>query len=258
MRTALRRAHGVAAVGGRAGGWSWRSALMALAMALPAATGWYVHVHHFPPLHADWDPRVGPGHRPPALLVGVLGARCAVDARGAAAVAPAAGPRCSSAGLAWMLALAFVDGVARRRRRSSTTPYEYLRTARATTDLHATLQEYVGRIPYDVAAARNWPVHVAGHPPGALTFFVVLVAARARRRVRRRARGHAARGDAPRSPCWSPLRLLGAERMARRAAPFLVFGPAAIWQAVSARRDVRRRGRVGHRAPALAAAAAPA
>ena len=30
------------------------------------------------------------------------------------------------------------------------------------------------------------------------------------------------------------LRLLGAEQMARRAAPFLVFGPAAIWQAVSA------------------------
>ena len=30
------------------------------------------------------------------------------------------------------------------------------------------------------------------------------------------------------------LRLLGAEMAARRAAPFLVFGPAAIWQAVSA------------------------
>jgi hypothetical protein len=30
------------------------------------------------------------------------------------------------------------------------------------------------------------------------------------------------------------LRVLGASRFARRAAPFLVFGPAAIWQAVSA------------------------
>ena len=32
----------------------------------------------------------------------------------------------------------------------------------------------------------------------------------------------------------STLRALGAERAARRAAPFLVLGPAAIWQAVSA------------------------
>ena len=36
------------------------------------------------------------------------------------------------------------------------------------------LQEYVARIPY-AAAPDNWPVHVAGHPPGALLFFVALV-----------------------------------------------------------------------------------
>ena len=58
------------------------------------------------------------------------------------------------------------------------TEYEYLRTARATTDFHGILAGWVARIPYDGLpdniADANWPVHVAGHPPGALGFFVVL------------------------------------------------------------------------------------
>ena len=35
------------------------------------------------------------------------------------------------------------------------------------------LAEFVSRIPY-AAAPDNWPTHVAGHPPGALLFFVLL------------------------------------------------------------------------------------
>ena len=31
-------------------------------MALPRMTGWDVHVRYFPPLHAEWDPRIGTGH----------------------------------------------------------------------------------------------------------------------------------------------------------------------------------------------------
>ena len=117
------------------------------------------------------------------------------------------------------------------------TEYEYLRTARATTDFHGILAGWIARIPYDGLPDNipnaNWPVHVAGHPPGALGFFVVL--------------DRIGLG----SGWWAgvvvtllaastalavlvTLRLLGAEVVARRAAPFLVFGPAAIWQCVSA------------------------
>ena len=53
-------------------------------------------------------------------------------------------------------------------------PYEYLRDrARASATCTRLLETYVDRIPY--AADDNWPTHVAGHPPGALLFFVGLV-----------------------------------------------------------------------------------
>ena len=50
-----------------------------------------------------------------------------------------------AAGLAWMLALAFVDG-AHGIGHILETPYEYLRTARKVADVHQLLQEYVSRI----------------------------------------------------------------------------------------------------------------
>src|SRR3954453_9921751 len=82
--------------------------LVTVAMALPALTGWDVHVRHFPPLHADWDPRVGPG-TPPAVLVGVLAVWWSVPL---AAWLPWHGLLLASyaGGLSWMLSLAFVDG----------------------------------------------------------------------------------------------------------------------------------------------------
>lgn len=211
------------------GGLLAATALVALAMALPAATGWNVHVRSFPPLHAEWMPRVGPG-TVPAVLVALLALRYA-------------GPMAQrlswrrlllasfAVGLLWMLALALVDG------RDGIgvilqTPYEYLRTARATDDLPATLREYVDRIPYS-AKPDNWPVHIAGHPPGALTFFVVL--------VRLGLGGGLAAGlvvtaiAATTAPAvLVAVRRLGAEDAARRAAPLLTLGPAAIWQCVSA------------------------
>ncbi len=204
-------------------------ALLGCAMAVPALTGWDVHVRWFPPLHAEWDPRVGVG-TVPALVLALVGVRFAVTWSerltwrqllvGSFLL-----------GLAWMLALALVDG-REGLDEILQTPYEYLRTARRTTDLGATLHEYVSRISYD-AAPRNWPVHVAGHPPGALLFFVVL--------VRLGLGGGLSAGlvvtvvAATTAPAvLILLRTLGAERMARAAAPFLVLGPAAIWQAVSA------------------------
>ena len=149
--------------------------LAAIAMALPALSGWDVHVNHFPPLHADWDPRLGPGTLP-ALLIGVLAVWWAGPL---AAQLPWKGLLLASyaAGLSWMLSLALVDGkdgIAE----ILDTEYEYLRTARSTSNLPGLLPDWIARIRYDGLpdniAGANWPVHVAGHPPGALSFFVWL------------------------------------------------------------------------------------
>jgi methylthioxylose transferase len=203
--------------------------LVALAMAVPAVAGWNVHVRHFPPLHADWNPRLGPGTLA-AVVLAAVGAWQAVTLaermpwRRLLATTYAAG-------LAWMLALAFVDG-SHGVSRILGTSYEYLPTARATTDLPHTLATYVSRIPYD-ATGHNWPAHVAGHPPGALTFFVVLVRLGL-------GSGFAAGmvvtlfAASTAVAVLVTLRTLGAEAMARRVAPLLVFGPAAVWQCVSA------------------------
>ncbi len=205
-------------------------ALVAAAMAVPALTGWNVRVRSFPPLHAEWDPRVGAG-TVPALVLALLAARYAADLsqrlpwRALLAAVFAAG-------LAWMLSLALVDG-ADGIGHILGTPYEYLRTARNVTDVHQLLQEFVSRIPYSSAPKPNWAVHVAGHPPGALLFFVGL--------DRVGLGGGLAAGmvvtviaATTAVAVLLTVRTLGDEANARRAAPFLVFAPAAVWQAVSA------------------------
>ncbi|CAN5577779.1 glycosyltransferase family 39 protein [soil metagenome] len=201
--------------------------LMAAASLIPFLTGWKVLVD-LPPLHAEWDPRVGLG-TVPALVLAVLAIRFAVDLgqrlpwRVLLLVAIAASAE-------WMIALALVDGVdglGAILDRSS----EYLGTARSVTDVSATLHEYISRIP--LHADNHWSVHVAGHPPGALLFFVGLV---------RLGLGGATSAGlvviaiAATTPAavLITLRRLGAETEARLAAPFLVFGSAAIWMAVSA------------------------
>ena len=54
-------------------------ALIALAIVVPWARGQSVYVNSFPPLHADWMPRLGPGTIA-ALILAVLAVRFAVDA----------------------------------------------------------------------------------------------------------------------------------------------------------------------------------
>lgn len=201
--------------------------LIAAAIAIPALTGWNVRVNSFPPLHAEWMPRVGPG-TPLAVLLGIAavvwGPRIASSARWGHLLLIAFG-----ASALWLFALATVDGldgigtILDHR-------YEYLGTAREVDDIGATLREYIERIPY--AHEDNWPVHIAGHPPGALLFFVALV---------RLGLGSALAagfvvlivGASTVMAVMIALRALGAEEYARRAVPFLVFTPAAIWIAVS-------------------------
>jgi len=203
-------------------------AVMAAGMLVPEVADWDVHVRSFPPLHAEWAPRTGPGTWP-AVLLGLLATWRAVD------IAERLGWRALllcvyAAGLAWLLALAYVDGP-EGVGAILDTDYEYLPTARATDDFPAALDGWVDRIPFE--HRDNWVPHVAGHPPAALGFFVLLV--------------RLGLGDAwvaglvvtlaaasTAVAVMVTMRVLGAEEPARRAAPFLVFGPAAIWQCVSA------------------------
>jgi hypothetical protein len=202
--------------------------LMVTAYAVPQLTGWDIHLQEVPPLHAWWDPRVGPG-TVPAVLIALLGSVFA--ARWAERLAWRwMLLAVFVVGLAWSLSLAYVDGhdgVGLLLDHQN----EYLNTARATTDIHGTLQQYVERIPLD--SDRRWPVHLAGHPPGALLFFVLL--------VKLGLGGAFAAGLVVTAVAATTavavlitLRLLGAEEHARRVAPFLALGPAAIWHAVSA------------------------
>ncbi|MGC5223880.1 hypothetical protein ACPW96_15010 [Micromonospora sp. DT81.3] len=202
--------------------------LIAAAMLFPLLSGLNVHVRWFPPLHAQWMPRVGPGTLA-AIVVAILAMRYAVDLA-ARMRWPALQLAAFGAGLAWMLSLATVDG-AKGLSAILETQYEYLRTARAVTDVGALLRDYIAHIPLD--SPDNWPVHIAGHPPGAVLFFVALVHLGLGSGL---AAGMAVTVVAATTPVavLLTLRRLGAETAARRAAPFLVLGPAAIWMSVSA------------------------
>ena len=223
----------------RARGGAWAGLLLAVglvvaAFAVPPLVGWEVYARStpegaVPPLHGLWRPAVGLG-TVPALLIAVLGWRYALDV---AERLPWRRLLLVSyvVGLAWMLALAYVDGSSGISR-SLGNPYEYLETARQVTDIPAMLREFVDRIPY-AAGPDNWVVHVAGHPAGALLFFVVL--------DRLGLGSDYAAGMVVTVIAASTVvavlqavRALGAEPVARRAAPFLVLGPAAIFAAVSA------------------------
>ncbi len=203
-------------------------ALMVVAMAVPAVFVWAVNARWFPPLDSIWDPRLGPGTLPAvALAVLAVGTAYRVAER---ANWPQLLVASYAFGVAWLTSLATVDGwggIGNVLGRSN----EYLQTARQVTSVSATLRDFTDRIP--LASPDNWATHVAGHPPGALLFFVVLV--------------HLGLGGGLAAGCvvlllaaTTPvavlvtLRRLDAESAARRVAPLLVIGPAAIWSAVSA------------------------
>jgi hypothetical protein len=201
--------------------------LVTLSIGLPRWADWNVHVRSFPPIHAEWLPRVGPGTLPALIIAG-------------AAVVFA--PRVRTwrwrrlvlvswlTSIAWLLSLATVDGLAGIDAILE-TDYEYLETARAVTEVRATLTEYVQRIPFD--HPDNWPVHVAGHPPGALLFFYLLVQVGLGSGL---AAGLVVIAFASTTPVavMVTLRALGSEWLARKVAPLLVLSPAAIWAGVSA------------------------
>ncbi len=225
-------------------------ALVVVAIALPAAFSLDVHVDAFPPLHAVWAPRVGPGTLP-AILLAALASWRALEVAEQTSWWRLLGWAFVAA-LAWLLALALVDGRDGIQQLLD-EPYEYLRTARRYSDFGSLLPDWTRRIPY-AAIPHNWPVHVAGHPPGATLFFWMLVRLGLGSGL---AAGLVVSVVAATTPLavMSVLRTLGAEVHARRAAPFLVFGPAAIWSAVSADAVFAAAAAWGMAALALAAVA---
>lgn len=204
------------------------------AVALVVVAAVVAHVHptdvrvHWPPLHAVWGPRLDVRIVPAVALALLLVLWLPGFARRAGwRVAVLA---TTAASWAWTMALALSDGpygLSRVTERSS----EYPATARTITDVPAFLDEFVSRIP--VSVDDNWPIHVAGHPPGAVLPFVGLD----RLGVT--------------DPFWIAVVLvtvgatavaavlltideLGGRDLARRAAPWLALAPLVVWAGVSA------------------------
>jgi methylthioxylose transferase len=211
--------------------------LVATAILWPMLTGWDTATRRddhdqFPPLHGFWLPGVGRGTGPAiaiALVTWWLAAEWAQRLPWRRLLLAS-----YVVGLAWLLALAYVDGPSGIER-SLGNPYEYLETAREVASdeqgVGAMLDGFVDRIPRD--AEDNWVTHVAGHPPGALLFFVGLVRLGLGGDWEA---GMVVTAIAASTACavLVTLRALGAEEHARRAAPFLVLTPAAVFMAVSA------------------------
>ncbi|WP_407555542.1 hypothetical protein [Streptomyces sp. Pv4-95] len=183
----------------------------------------------WPPLYAWWMPHVGPG-TPAALAVAAL----------VVIYGPTAARRLSwrvlvpaawGAAMAWTWSLALVDGWGRGVAERLTTSLEYLQSVDGVQDVPAFLGDFTNHIL--VGSPHIWPAHVAGHPPGALLTFVGLD------RVGLGGGAWAAAwcitiGSSFVAAVLITVRALCGEQLARRAAPFLVLAPAAVWIGVSA------------------------
>lgn len=180
----------------------------------------------FAPLHATWDPGFG-FKAIPAVAVGLVLwsvlPRLALKLSWTRVLLAA----CASTWL-WIMVLAAAgtEGLASTFERKQ----EYVFDAQNVTSIGMMLREFIDRIP--LTAADNWHVHVAGHPPGALLYFVgvdrlgitdpfwigvvcVTVASTAIAAV------------------LITLRTLGDESLARSAMPWIALAPSAVWMGVN-------------------------
>ncbi|WP_049569039.1 hypothetical protein [Streptomyces sp. SBT349] len=183
----------------------------------------------WPPLFGRWEPHAGPG-TPAALITAGL---TVLHGPAAARRLPWHGLVWLAFGgaLAWVWSLALVDGWRRGVARPLAYGHEYLTVMDRVDGVGPFLRTFTDLVPKD--APDNWPAHVAGHPPGATLTFVLL--------DRVGLGGGAWAGafciTAAASAVAAVLitvRAVAGEDGARRAAPFLVLLPAAVWQGVSA------------------------
>ncbi|WP_190039861.1 hypothetical protein [Streptomyces fructofermentans] len=197
-----------------------------------------LHVN-WPPLYARWLPHLGPG----TVLAPVVGVLVTAYGPPVAARLPWRALLLAvwGAGTAWTFSLALVDGWQRGVALRLTTRYEYLQVIDRFDDIPGALRDFTEHIL--LGSPDHWPPHVAGHPPGATLTFVLL--------DRIGLGGGAWAGvwcvvvgaTAPmavlvtvRALCAGAGRAEGTpgETLARRAAPFLVLAPAAVWMGTSA------------------------
>lgn len=211
------------------------AAMGLLLVAVASAVGWAVQNAngslqvHWPPLLASWDPHVGPG-TPAAAVV----------AAAVVAYGPGLADRLPwrrllvaawAGSLAWILSLALIEGWYRGVARRLTTKHEYLRVIDRFEDVPSALRGFTDHIL--IGPPGNWPAHVAGHPPGATLTFVGL--------------DRVGLGGGAWAGVWCivlgasgvpavlvAVRALAGKHLARRAAPFLVLAPSAVWTGTSA------------------------
>ncbi|MEV7400403.1 hypothetical protein AB0N93_08355 [Streptomyces sp. NPDC091267] len=184
---------------------------------------------HWPPLLASWYPHIGPGTAAaPAVAAAVVayGPVLAVRLRRGALLLS-----CWGASLAWVFSLALIDGWGRGIAERLTTKHEYLRVIGRFDDIGAALRGFNDHIL--IGPPGNWPAHVAGHPPGATLTFVLLD------RIGLGGGGWAGvwcivTGSSAVVAALIAVRALADEHTARRAAPFLVLAPVAVWAGASA------------------------
>ncbi|MET7703123.1 hypothetical protein [Streptomyces sp. NPDC005485] len=184
---------------------------------------------NWPPLLASWGPHVGPGTPAAVVVAGVVvvyGPRVAARLSWRALLGGA-----WAAAVVWTFSLALVDGWQRGVARRLTSRYEYLQVIDRFHDIPATLRDFTAHIL--LGSPEHWPAHVAGHPPAATLTFVLL--------DRIGLGGGAWAGvwciTVGGTACVAVLvavRALAGEALARRAAPFLVLAPTAVWVGTSA------------------------
>jgi hypothetical protein len=186
-----------------------------------------LYVWRAPPLFAKWLPHAGLT-TPAALAIAVL----------VIGYGPLVAGRLSwgrlllisyAASLLWVFALGLVDGWPRLAGLFDRSN-EYLTEVRSAPPLLQLLPTFTDRI---VKAPSSWVTQVAGHPPGALEFFVLLD------RLGLTGGGWAAAVCmiAGSSACVAvaiTVQTVAGERLARQAVPYLVLVPAALWIGVSA------------------------
>jgi hypothetical protein len=183
----------------------------------------------FPPLLAQWLPHIGPGT--PVALVTAL---CVV-AWGPSLTATLPWRRLLAVSWAaasvWTLSLALVDGWQRGVVERLTSTEEYLHDVPRAGSVREMLATFADHILTDQPV--HWTTHVGAHPPGVFLFYVAL--------DRVGLGGGGAVGVVTvligASACVAvavTLRALGAEDVARRALPFGVLLPGAVWVGVSA------------------------
>ena len=183
----------------------------------------------FPPLLAQWLPHVGPG-TPVAAVTAV-----AVAGWGPSLAATLPWrrllPAAWVAAVGWTLALALVDGWQRGVVERLSSGEEYLHDVPRVAGVRDMLATFADHILTDQPV--HWTTHVGAHPPGVFLVYVGL--------DRLGLGGGGAAGVVTvlvgASACVAvavTLRALGAEDVARRALPFGVLLPGAVWVGVSA------------------------